>query len=268
MLGSSSDLSLARVHAVFGRASSTFLWQPNPFRTPSAFGELERMKQVIGQPGQSLLATNIDKWFRKGPRKTRVLQGFSVEAHPGQILALSGPSGAGKTTLLNILAGIDGPSRGGVRAAGRRHRGFIFQDYNLLESLTAERNARLSAQLQGKRIPRGEVARVFAELGLAGLQRRLPHELSGGQQQRVAIARVLLAKCAYIFADEPTGALDPENAEIVHRQLRQAADAGAVIVLVSHSAESLAIADRHVELQPAAAPGVAASGAAEPEGRR
>lgn len=192
----------------------------------------------------SIRAENLGKRFGA---KT-VFEGLDLQVFPGRILALAGPSGAGKTTLLNLLSGLDTPTSGRVTAPTRTQRGFVFQDYNLLESLSAWDNAVLSARLLGKRPNKAIVRATFAELGLDGLERRMPHELSGGQQQRVAVARVLLAKVPFIFADEPTGALDRRSAEIVLGNLRAAADAGATVVLVSHSPEGLGCADDIVEI--------------------
>ena len=205
------------------------------------------------QPGHVLKAKNVDKWFGHGLKKNVVLDNVNVEARPGEVLAISGPSGAGKTTLLHILAGIDRANRGHVQSAGRIDRGFIFQDYNLLESLNASHNALLAARLQGTRPSKKQLRAVFEELGLKGLESRLPHELSGGQQQRVAVARVLLAGNSFIFADEPTGALDSESSAMVLNQLRTVANHGATVVLVSHSHAAIKVADRHIVLQPAVA---------------
>lgn len=177
-----------------------------------------------------------------------VFEGLNLKVSPGRILVLAGPSGSGKTTLLNLLSGLDSPTSGRANAPGRTQRGFVFQDYNLLESLSAWDNALLSARLLGTKTSKATVRAVFAELGLDGLERRLPHELSGGQQQRVAVARVLLARVPFIFADEPTGALDPRSADIVLGNLRAAADRGATVVLVSHSPEGLRCADDIVEI--------------------
>jgi putative ABC transport system ATP-binding protein len=187
-----------------------------------------------------LTCTDLTKRFGR----TTVIDHASLHLPPGQVTALTGPSGAGKTTLLNLLSGLEKPTSGTVTAPGRTDRGFVFQDYNLLEAMTARDNALLSARLLGRRIPRREVTALFDGLGLHGLERRLPHQLSGGQQQRVAVARVLLAGVPCIFADEPTGALDPGSADVVLARLRDAADAGAVVVLVTHQDETLRIADR------------------------
>ena len=192
----------------------------------------------------TIRAENLGKRYGQNT----VFESLNLQVYPGRILALAGPSGAGKTTLLNLLSGLDSPTSGRVNAPSRTQRGFVFQDYNLLESLSAWDNALLSARLLGKRVNKATARATFAELGLAGLERRLPHELSGGQQQRVAVARVLLARVPFIFADEPTGALDAQSAAIVLRNLRGAADRGSTVVLVSHSPEGRRCADEIVEI--------------------
>ena len=197
-----------------------------------------------GSIAPSIRAENLGKRFGANS----VFEALNLQVYPGRILALAGPSGAGKTTLLNLLSGLDSPTSGRVNAPSRTKRGFVFQDYNLLASLSAWDNALLSARLLGRRVNNAVARATFAELGLVGLERRLPHELSGGQQQRVAVARVLLARVPFIFADEPTGALDAQSADIVLRNLRGAADRGATVVLVSHSPEGLRCADDIVEI--------------------
>lgn len=157
-----------------------------------------------------LKADNLSKRYGRHT----VLNRVTVSIAPGEFVAII-PSGSGKTTLLNLLSGLDKPTSGRVNAPGRTQRAFVFQDYNLLESLNAKRNATLTARFSGRRPTRGQVAEVFDSLGLAGLERRLPAQLSGGQQQRVAVARALLAQAPYIFADEPTGALDDATASTV-----------------------------------------------------
>ncbi|MDH2454915.1 ATP-binding cassette domain-containing protein [Corynebacterium bovis] len=212
---------------------------------------------------------------RRFGRRT-VIPPTDVTVHPGEIFGLTGPSGAGKTTMLALLSGLDSPSSGTVTAPSRRERAFVFQDYNLLESLTARDNALLTARLLGRRTTRRDVRDVFASLGLDGLERRLPHQLSGGQQQRVAVARVLLARVPYIFADEPTGALDPASAAVVLDHLRGCADRGAAVVLVTHTREAMRIVDRVLPLGgggggggvgpgPGAGPGVGAGPGAAAE---
>ena len=162
------------------------------------------------------------------------LQPTSLTIRPGEFVAIMGPSGSGKTTLLNILSGLDRPSSGSVNAPQRTNRAFVFQDYNLLESLSAARNAELTARLSGRPCSRSQRTAIFHSLGLDSMERRLPWELSGGQQQRVAVARALLAQAPFIFADEPTGALDDATAAIVLEHLRAAASAGSSVIMVTH----------------------------------
>ena len=200
-----------------------------------------------------LKAENLTKRYG---RRT-VLKRVTVSIAPGEFDAIMGPSGSGKTTLLNLLSGLDKPTSGRVNAPGRKQRAFVFQDYNLLESLNAQRNATLTARFSGRRPTRGKVAEVFDSLGLSGLERRLPAQLSGGQQQRVAVARALLAQAPYIFADEPTGALDDATASTVLSHLRAAARDGASVVMVTHSHLAAEAADRIISLEEVAHVGVA-----------
>ena len=200
-----------------------------------------------------LEAQNLSK--RYGSHTALAEVDLSIE--PGEFVAIMGPSGSGKTTLLNLLSGLDKPSSGTVNAPGRTERAFVFQDYNLLESLNARKNATLTAHFSGRRCTRDAVQKTFASLGLDGLERRLPAQLSGGQQQRVAVARALLAGAPYIFADEPTGALDDATAQLVLTHLRTAARDGAAVVMVTHSHLAAEAADRIIELQEANHAGVA-----------
>lgn len=200
-----------------------------------------------------LKADNLSKRYGRHT----VLNRVTVSIAPGEFVAIMGPSGSGKTTLLNLLSGLDKPTSGRVNAPGRTQRAFVFQDYNLLEALTAQRNATLTARFSGRRPTRGTVAEVFDSLGLAGLERRLPAQLSGGQQQRVAVARALLAQAPYIFADEPTGALDDATASTVLSHLRAAARDGASVVMVTHSHLAAEAADRIISLEEVAHVGVA-----------
>lgn len=200
-----------------------------------------------------LKAENLSKRYG---RRT-VLNRVTVSVAPGEFVAIMGPSGSGKTTLLNLLSGLDKPTSGRVNVPGRKQRAFVFQDYNLLESLNAQRNATLTARFSGRRPTRGRVAEVFDSLGLAGLESRLPAQLSGGQQQRVAVARALLAQAPYIFADEPTGALDDATAFTVLSHLRAAARDGASVVMVTHSHLAAEAADRIISLEEVAHAGVA-----------
>ncbi|GAB1641600.1 ABC transporter ATP-binding protein [Krasilnikovia sp. MM14-A1259] len=201
---------------------------------------------------------------RFGRRRTTVvaLDNVSLAVPAGQFVAVMGATGSGKSTLLHCAAGLDRPTAGTVRLAGhdvgklregrltrlRRDRvGFVFQSYNLLSELTVRQNVALPGRLGGTR--RRAVADVLADVGLAGYERRGVGELSGGQQQRVAIARALVTRPAVIFADEPTGALDPSTGGQILSLLRAAVDtAGVTVVMVTHDPAAAAWSDRLVLL--------------------
>lgn len=179
-------------------------------------------------------------------RCTKVLTDVTLRVRRGEMVVISGPSGSGKSTLLALLSGMERPSSGKAFAPKRCERAFIFQDYNLLETLNAKDNALLSARLLHRKVSSKSVVRTFNDLGLQGLTHRMPHELSGGQQQRIAIARALLARTPFVFADEPTGALDPHSASIVAEQLAELAARGTAVVVVTHDPLAFAHADRHL----------------------
>jgi putative ABC transport system ATP-binding protein len=182
----------------------------------------------------------------------------------GSFTAVTGASGSGKSTLLQVAAGLDVPTSGSVVLGGtvlnglsenrrtelrRRSVGFEFQAFNLLPALTVLDNVLLPLRLAGRRRDRRRGAAALAQVGLAGYERRRPSQLSGGQQQRVAIARALVTEPEVIFADEPTGALDPDTARDVLRLLREAVDHfGATVVMVTHDPVAASFADRVVHL--------------------
>jgi putative ABC transport system ATP-binding protein len=194
------------------------------------------------------------------------LRGVSLRVGAGELVAVMGPSGSGKSTLLNLAGGLDTPTRGEVAVEGvtlgrlnrrqlaavrRRSVGYVFQDLNLLPSLTAAENVALPLELDGQGVRRARDAAVAAleEVDLAEAAGRFPDELSGGQQQRVAIARALVGQRRLVLADEPTGALDSQTGEAVLKLLRGRVDAGAAGVLVTHEARHAAWADRVVFLR-------------------
>jgi putative ABC transport system ATP-binding protein len=202
---------------------------------------------------------------RYGSRRRLVtaLCEVSLAVPAGQFVAVMGATGSGKSTLLHCAAGLDRPTSGRVRLAGRevsrmregaltrlrRDRvGFVFQAYNLLSELSVRQNVLLPRRLGGPQ-PR-PVDEVLAEVGLAGLGQRPVGELSGGQRQRVAIARALAARPAVVFADEPTGALDPTTGAQVLRLLRAGVDRdGMTVLLVTHDPAAAAWSDRLVLLR-------------------
>ena len=209
---------------------------------------------------------DVHRTHGAGEATVRALRGVSLTVRPGELVAVMGPSGSGKSTLLNLAGGLDAPSEGEVAVEGtvlgglgrkalaalrRRRIGYVFQDLNLLPSLTAAENIALPLELDGVGVRRARRAALssLAEVELEGYAHRFPDEMSGGQQQRVAIARALVGQRRLILADEPTGALDSQTGEAVLRLLRGKVDAGAAGVLVTHEARHAAWADRVVFLR-------------------
>jgi putative ABC transport system ATP-binding protein len=201
-----------------------------------------------------------------GDTAVHALRGVSLSVGSGELVAVMGPSGSGKSTLLNLCGGLDAPNRGEVTVEGqvlgtlskrklaavrRRRVGYVFQELNLLPSLTAVENVALPLELDGRsiRAARRLALAALADLNLGDLAKRFPEQLSGGQQQRVAIARALVGERRLVLADEPTGALDSETGEAVLRVLRARVDAGAAAILVTHEARHAAWADRVVFLK-------------------
>ena len=203
-----------------------------------------------------------------GHDETRVvaLDHVSLEIHPGELVAVMGPSGSGKSTLLNVAGGLDTPTSGTVSIGGdelgslaprdlaklrRRRMGFVFQDYNLIPSLTAAENVALPLELDGMRArqARRQARHTLDLMELMSLSDRYPDQMSGGQQQRVAIARALVGSRRFVLADEPTGALDSHTGEEVLRVLRERCDDGVAGLLVTHEARHAAWADRVVFLR-------------------
>lgn len=195
-----------------------------------------------------------------------VLAEVSLTVAAGEFVAIVGESGTGKSTLLNIVAGLDRPDSGSVSVAGieltsldddartrfrRDHVGFVFQAFHVLAHLTVAQNVALPLALLGRAgaESRARVAAMLAAVGLGDRGASLPHELSGGELQRTAIARALVHRPAVVLADEPTGNLDPNNADRVLALLRDCVRAeGATCLLVTHSRHAAALADRRVVL--------------------
>jgi putative ABC transport system ATP-binding protein len=190
----------------------------------------------------------------------------SLRVDAGSLVAVMGPSGSGKTTLLSLAGGLDRPSSGevfvqesplhrmsiGELAKMRRRRvGYVFQQYNLIDGLTAVENVSMPLELDGVRRRQATVAamRMLEEMGLSEFAQRFPDELSGGEQQRAAIARAVVGDRALLLADEPTGALDTMTGESVLRLMRKHCDSGGAGVLVTHDARLAAWADRVVFLR-------------------
>ncbi|WP_432934296.1 ABC transporter ATP-binding protein [Microbispora sp. CA-135349] len=202
----------------------------------------------------------------EGPHAVPALAGVSLDVRAGELVAVMGPSGSGKSTLLNLAGGLDRPTEGSVLLEGRelsalspkrlaelrrRSAGYVFQDLNLIPSLTVIENVALPRELDGVRAgtARREALEVLEEVGLADLGDRFPDDLSGGQRQRAAIARALVGERRLLLADEPTGALDTRTGDEIIQVLRQRADAGAAVLLVTHEPRYAAWADRVVFLR-------------------
>jgi putative ABC transport system ATP-binding protein len=209
---------------------------------------------------------DVHRVHGSGDTAVHALRGLTLTVNAGELVAVMGPSGSGKSTLLNLAGGLDRPTRGevvvdgtvlgalsrGELAALRRRRvGYVFQDLNLLASLTAAENVALPLELDGTsaRQARRTALAALVDVDLDGYGPRFPDELSGGQQQRVAIARARIGQRRLLLADEPTGALDSQTGEAVLRLLRSRVDAGAAGVLVTHEARHAAWADRVVFLR-------------------
>ncbi len=209
---------------------------------------------------------DVHRVHGSGETAVHALRGVCMAVAPGEFVAVMGPSGSGKSTLLNLAGGLDKPTKGEVIVEGsvlgrlnrkqlaavrRRQVGYVFQDLNLLPSLTAAENVALPLELDGMRLRRTRALAMAAldEVGLADLARRFPDEMSGGQQQRVAIARALVGDRRLVLADEPTGALDSQTGESVLKLMRARVDAGAAGVLVTHEARHAAWADRVIFLR-------------------
>jgi len=212
----------------------------------------------------AVAAADLTRDYGAGESAVHALRGVSLEVPAGQFTAVMGPSGSGKSTLMHLLAGLDTPTSGSVRVAGRElarmdddeltllrreQIGFVFQAFNLLPMLSVEENVLLPARIAGARPDAALVERVIGGLGLTDRRRHLPSELSGGQQQRVAIARAIVGRPAVLFADEPTGNLDSATGAEILGVLRDAVDShGQTIVMVTHDPHAAEVADRVVVL--------------------
>jgi putative ABC transport system ATP-binding protein len=219
------------------------------------------------QNGTLVRTQNVHKEYRRGSERIDVLQDINLEIPQGDFLALMGPSGSGKTTLLNLIGGLDRPTSGSVEVAGEpisrlsdgqlakwrsRHIGFIFQFYNLLPVLTAERNVELPLLLTSlsKAQRRQHVATALGVVGLADRARHYPRQLSGGQEQRVGIARAIVTDPTLLLCDEPTGDLDRKSGDEI-LDLLQALnrDHGKTIIMVTHDPHAAARARRVLHLE-------------------
>ena len=209
----------------------------------------------------------VHKTFFRGGEKIDVLQGLDVAVAKGEFLALMGPSGSGKSTLLNLIGGLDRPTAGSITVGGvsitdlpggkltawrARHVGFVFQLYNLLPALTAERNVELPLLLTSlsRARRRQQVATALSLVGLTDRAKHYPRQLSGGQEQRVGIARAIVTDPTLLLCDEPTGDLDRKAGDEV-LDLLQALhrDQGKTVIMVTHDPRAAERAGRILHLE-------------------
>ena len=209
---------------------------------------------------------NLHKTYQRGPEKVDVLKGIDLDIDTGDFVALMGPSGSGKSTLLNLIGGLDNPSSGEISVDGTRidqmgagqlaqwrsdHVGFVFQFYNLMPTLTAQKNVELPLLLTKlSAAQRKRNAEVALELvGLKDRGKHRPAELSGGQQQRVAIARAIVSDPTLLICDEPTGDLDRASAEDILGLLQTLnREHGKTIVMVTHDPKAAEYATHTLHL--------------------
>ncbi len=210
---------------------------------------------------------DVHKTFTRGSEKIDVLQGLNVEVAEGEFLALMGPSGSGKSTLLNLIGGLDRPTSGSIEVGDQRidglsdsrlaawrarHVGFVFQMYNLLPALSAERNVELPLLLTSlaRARRRQQVATALSLVGLADRAKHYPRQLSGGQEQRVGIARAIVTDPTLLLCDEPTGDLDRKSGDEV-LDLLQALnrEQGKTVLMVTHDPHAAERATRVLHLE-------------------
>lgn len=210
----------------------------------------------------ALSARELYRFFRAGEEETLALRGVSLRVRRGETVAVVGPSGAGKSTLLSCLAGLDEPSGGEVRVAGvrishrpeterarlrARHIGVLLQTRNLVAHLSVRDNVGLAhGAVRGRpAVPAGD---LLDQVGLAGRAHALPRQLSGGELARAGLAVALANSPEVLLADEPTGELDGDTERLILQMLRDRAALGCAVLIVTHSAEAVRVADRVITL--------------------
>lgn len=195
---------------------------------------------------------------------TEVLKDFNLKIEQGDMLAITGPSGSGKSTVLNLLGLIDSPNSGAIRILGvpapkphtavanryiRKHIGYLFQNYALIDDATVRKNLEIALFYSHKRQSRGQsISTALNHVELSGTENRRIYSLSGGEQQRIAIARLLLKPCDIVLADEPTGSLDDDNRDIVISLLHGLRDLGKTVVIATHDNAVAATCARQIAL--------------------
>ncbi len=212
-----------------------------------------------------LSAINISKAFTIADQQIPVLNGVSLAIYPGEFIVIQGSSGSGKTTLLTLLSGLDKPTSGEIyyndnQISGmseealaplrNQQMGFVFQSFHLIPSLTALENVMFPAELNGNGKAAQMARNLVTRVGMWPRRDNFPSQLSGGEKQRIALCRAVINRPEMIFADEPTGNLDSENGQaVLNLLLKLRKDYGATLIMVTHSAEIAAMANRIVPLK-------------------
>jgi putative ABC transport system ATP-binding protein len=220
---------------------------------------------LVVSGGLVIEVRDAKKWIQNGTRRVEILKGITLTIPAGQFVAIVGASGSGKSTLLGLLAGLDTPSSGEIwldgvpihnlveaelAAVRGRKIGFVFQSYQLIQTLTALENVLLPYELNLEGNGISQARRLLGEVGLAERVDHYPVQLSGGEQQRVALARAFVVEPPIVMADEPTGNLDSANGKLVlDLLLDRNKSAGTTLVLVTHDPEVASRADRKIVLK-------------------
>jgi putative ABC transport system ATP-binding protein len=234
--------------------------------TPRAHSPVDQVHELPADRSAVIALDHVTKVYRNGTISVAALRGVSLTIDTGEYVAIVGPSGSGKSTLMHILGCLDTPTAGTFHLAGQdvshmseeelaevrnRRIGFVFQQFNLLPSMSAWQNVELPLVYAGvHRAERKERAMAaLAKVGLAGRVQHRPGELSGGQQQRVAVARALVTEPDLILADEPTGNLDSVSADDVLGLMAELYEAGRTLVLITHDVGVASAAGRVIGIR-------------------
>lgn len=209
--------------------------------------------------------SDLKKYYRNGEICVKALDHVNLSVEEGEFIAVVGPSGCGKTTLLNMLGGLDNPTEGSVLIHGkditkmkseeltvyrRKHIGFVFQNYNLLQTLNVKSNILLPLYLGNSKIDEVYFEEIVEILGIKNKLKNLPNTLSGGQQQRVAIARAMITKPDIVLADEPTGSLDSRTGtEVISLMKILSEKMHQTLIVVTHSDTVAQMADRIIRIE-------------------
>ena len=226
------------------------------------------MSEMIGMTRRKdvVVVEDLQMVYRVSKVEVPALRGVDFSVKEGEFVAVIGPSGCGKSTLFHLIGGLLQPTSGRILIEGvsissvsdferteirRQRMGFVFQSYNLLNTLTARENIALAKRIQGNgHYEDGSARKILRMLGLENKMDHKPWELSGGEQQRVAIARAVINRPAILLADEPTGSLDSENSRMVLKMLRELNSVyGQTIIIITHDPEAAATADRVIEMR-------------------